>query len=598
MALPQTSRRLCAVAIRQTRFIPIQRRLASTAGFFNPNTSAQQHDQSTTTTTTSPLRPATQASLPHLRPPSRELLTVPSYNDVAELLNAIKAKDQETAWMIYSVLDRAQLLHSLQPIHFSALLKTIRPANPKRFTQDDIAVLTQRFEKVWDDLRSRAEGHSSGPDMLDYTARLEFFVKTRQYPQVDKTWQEIREIASRPGDLRHFHPTLFTYNLILQSCGPRRDLNLAMETMAQMRRAGIHPDNRSWNFLLKVQSAVSHWEGVEASYRTAFFTKGTINPPTTHRMAISLGYRAESLHGGSFQDQPLAKDAQPPALSPTLENVHTLFSYYAYTQDLDQLQAMVDVHVRLFGFVPTTRTYNELIKNALVAGRDDYSIELFRELVKVGENLARLEAAKAAATKNGPTDHQQGEQPPNGEEAAATLAMSTTTTTTTTATTTTSSSVAAVPTTPATEEEIDLIQRGPDTPNETPILSILSSTAALSSTVANKGGVHGPDFYTFQILIANEASHKRWSRAWRWLRLMQEKYGLEPSDSMFKRTLGSMQKKKIDPVYTKALADNWRQVRRMRAAKAGLGHREPTTPQQQQHHEFGTLKDEQASMEV
>ncbi|KAF9977135.1 hypothetical protein BGZ73_006902 [Actinomortierella ambigua] len=580
MALSQTTRRLCVAAVRQTRLIPVQRRMASTTGFFDPNTSAQHHNQDATH-----LRPATQTPSLHLRTTShssRDLLTVPSYKDIAELLNAIKTKDQETAWMIYTVLDRARLLHSLQPVHFSALLKTIRPANPKRFTTDDIAVLTQRFEKVWGDLRSLAEGHRTGPDMIDYTTRLEFYVKTRQYPQVDKTWQEIREIASRPGDPRLFQPTLFTYNLILQSCVPRRDLNLAMETMAQMRRAGVHPDNRSWNFFLKVQSALSHWDGVEASYRTAFFTKDNMNPPVTQRMAITLGYRAASLHGGSFQEQPLDKDAQPPMLSPTLENVHTLFSYYAYTQDLDQLQAMFDVHVRLFGLVPTTKTYNELIKNALVANREDYSIELFRELIKVGENLARLEAAQAAA--NTSQQQQQQQQQLGGETAASATAELT-------ASTTASDVMASVPTTPATEEEIDQIQRSHGAPNETPILPILSSTAALSSTVANKGGVHGPDFYTFQILIDNEASHKRWSRAWRWMRLMQEKYGLEPSDSMFKRTLGSMQKKKVDPSYMKALADNWRQVRRMRAAKAGLGHR-------QQQHEVDASKDERVSMEA
>ncbi|KAG0224370.1 hypothetical protein BGW42_005114 [Actinomortierella wolfii] len=591
MALPQSSRRLCALAVRNTRLISAQRRLASTTGFFNPNSSAHQDDYQDTTNTTSILRPATHApshlSLTHGHH-NRELLMAPSYKDVAELLNALKAKDQETAWMIYTVLDRAHLLHTLLPVHFSALLKAIRPANPKRFTKDDIAVLTQRFEKVWGDLCSLADGHRTGPDMIDYTTRLEFFVKTRQYPQVDKTWQEIREIAARAGDPRHFQPTLFTYNLVLQSCVPRRDLNLAMETMGQMRRSGIQPDSRSWDYILKIQTALSQWDGVEASYRTAFFTKNNINTPQTQRMAISLGYRAASLHGGSFQDQPLEKDAQPPALSPTLENVHTLFSYYAHTQDLDQLQAMFDVHVRLFGMVPTTKTYNELIKNALIAGREDYSIELFRELVKVGENLARLEAARDA------NNNSQDKAQLDGKDTPALASADASSSCTATSTTAITASV-----TPATEEDIDKIQRRPATPSETPILPLLSSSAALSSVVANKGGAHGPDFYTFQILIDNEASHKRWSRAWRWIRLMQEKYGLEPSDSMFKRTLGSMQKKKIDPSYTKALVDNWRQVRRLRAAREGLGYQQQQQQQQwQQQQEGVATKDRPVSMEA
>ncbi|KAF9581286.1 hypothetical protein BGW38_001753 [Lunasporangiospora selenospora] len=337
---------------------------------------------------------------PLLNPLSRGLNLSPTFKDASPLLAAIHSKDQEMTWMVYSALKNAGQLGLLLPLHHSLLLRSIRILDKDRFTQVEAQTLTERFEHVWDGMR---EYHVQ-PDMNDYTARLEFYVNTRQYLKVDQTWKEIRQAAeastgvSRSGGA-WIQPTLYTYNLVIASCVPRKQISLALDTINRMRRAGIKPDNMSWDYILKIHCAMNNWSAVESTFRLAFDTTAlalsTTHPsPDTETsplktteakaMTIPLGQKARSLHGGRAHGatNPLTKGDDK--LTPSLENIHTLFSYYACTQDLDHLRSMFDSHVRLFGLVPTTKTYNEMIKFAFMARRSDDALELFWELESYG----------------------------------------------------------------------------------------------------------------------------------------------------------------------------------------------------------------------
>ncbi|KAF8936086.1 hypothetical protein BGZ47_009657 [Haplosporangium gracile] len=452
------------------------------------------------------------------------LKTSSSYANAAPLLAAIQSKDQDTAWMVYSVLSRAGQLTCLLPIHHTLLLQSIRPENPIRYTRREAATLAERFEQVW---AGMLQCHIQ-PNMNDYTARLELFVGTRQYHLVDSTWTEMREKAvygtdavaaagSSSGNGPLIQPTLHTYNLILQSCVPRKNIGLAMETINGMRRAGVKPDTMSWDFVLQIHTAMKNWQAVETTFRTNFITTSMGATGSQHNqsssfseesMVIPLGQRARSLHGGALtsKSNKSTKVGHKEKLIPSLQNIHTLFSYYAYTQDLEDLRAMFDSHVRLFGLVPTTRTYNEMIKFAFLARRDGDAMDLFRELVQIGQSLERVKSSGG------------GQVQENVESSAESEAHTAT------------------------------------------------STA---------GQVCGPDFDTFKILINNEfiASRNRWGRAAKWIKIMQEGYNLEPSDPMFRRTLVAMKRRRGVEAEIQALQENWDLVRARRSGLASQSTR-------------------------
>lgn len=409
--------------------------------------------------------------------------------------------------MVYSVLSRAGQLSSLLPIHHTLLLQSIRPKNPIRFTRREAATLVERFQQVW---AGMLQCHIQ-PNMNDYTARLELFVGTRQYHLVDSTWTEMREKAvhatdavaaagSNSGNGPLIQPTRHTYNLILQSCVPRKNIGLAMETINGMRRAGVKPDTKSWDFILQIHTAMKNWQAVEATFRTNFITTSMGSTASQYTqanfseesMVIPLGQRARSLHGGALmpKSNKSTKVGHKEKLVPSLQNIHTLFSYYAYTQDLEDLRAMFDSHVRLFGLVPTTRTYNEMIKFAFLARRDGDAMDLFRELVQIGQNLERVKSS-------------------NSEQL---------------------------------QENVES-----------------STELAQTATPTAAGQVCGPDFDTFKILINNEfiASRNRWGRAAKWIKIMQEGYNLEPSDPMFRRTLAAMKRRRGVEAEIQALQENW-----------------------------------------
>ncbi|KAG0292577.1 hypothetical protein BGZ98_002532 [Dissophora globulifera] len=403
------------------------------------------------------------------------LKTSASFEHAAPLLAAIHNKDQDTAWMIYSVLSRAGQLAFLLPLHHSLMLRSIRPSLQYRFTPEGVAQLTERFELVW---RGMQEQAGVEPDINDYLARLEFAVATRQFSMVDATWIEMQERAetttlgsaasnseagaeatttttttstttpttsSRPV----IQPTLYTYNLILQSCVPRKNLSLATQTIAQMRRAGIQPDTMSWDYILQIHTAMRNWQAVESTFRSVFVTTALAMPAqvslgggggsggssyqqqqqqqggplTSEWMTIPLGQRARSLHGGALStnnnnnSNNSNSSTRRQKLVPSLQNIHTLFSYYAYTQDLEELRHMFDSHVRLFGLLPTTRSYNEMIKFAFLAKRDGDGLDLFRELVQIGQNLEKVQsdadrdaAITATATETQGVDHETSSQ--------------------------------------------------------------------------------------------------------------------------------------------------------------------------------------------
>ncbi|GJJ78495.1 hypothetical protein EMPS_10854 [Entomortierella parvispora] len=441
----------------------------------------------------------------------KAMRTSPSYDQAAPLLSAIQSKDQDTAWMIYSVLSRAGQLSSLLPIHHSLLLKSIRPADPKRFTTLEVQKLTKRFEQVWAGMLSC----NIQPDMNNYTTRLEFFVATRQYATVDQTWREMSaEMAGgRASGGPPLLPTLFTYNLILKSCVPRKNIDLASDVIQSMKRAGVQPDTTSWDYVLQVHTAMKNWSAIEAAFRSAFVTtqdSDTTGQPsalslqkayrqqgsTSELMAIPLGQKPRTLHGGTLNTNPANssrnKSTQKSVtkLYPSIQNIHTLFGYYAYTQDIDALRAMFESHVRLFGVVPTTRTYNEMIKFAFLSRRDGDAIDLFKELVQIGQNL-------------------------------------------------------------------DKIQEISDT-------SSSSSMTNPVKTLGSKAPCFGPDFNTFQIMVNSElmGARGRWGRAWRWMQIMQDNYGLLPSDKMFMRTLKAMRRRGADDSTIQALETNWVSVRK------------------------------------
>ncbi|KAG0049747.1 hypothetical protein BGZ83_005430 [Gryganskiella cystojenkinii] len=454
------------------------------------------------------------------------LRTSPSYDQAAPLLSAIQNKDQDTAWMIYSVQSRAGQLSSLLPIHHSLLLKSIRPTDPHRFTTQEIQKLTERFEQVWAGMLSC----QIQPDMNNYTTRLEFFVATRQYTIVDQTWREISAemTGSRASSGAPLLPTLFTYNLILKSCVPRKNIDLAMATIHAMKRAGIHPDTSSWDYVLQVHTAMKNWSAVESTFRSAFITaqdteaSGSTNTlnlqrlyrqqgSTSELMAIPLGQKPRTLHGGALNSGNYVKDGSSGnKLYPSIQNIHTLFAYYAYTQDIDTLRSMFESHVRLLGVVPTTRTYNEMIKFAFLSRRDGDAVDLFKELVQIGQNVEMA--------------HQ------NKKDFITASATNTT---------------------------VD--NSAPQTPG------------------------FGPDFNTFQIMINNEliGMRARWGRAWRWMQIMQESYGLVPSEKMFVRTLTAMRRRGADDSTIQALEANWRAVRERRGGDS-YGGLDPQDQQDQQ----------------
>ncbi|KAG0018172.1 hypothetical protein BGZ80_007473 [Entomortierella chlamydospora] len=379
------------------------------------------------------------------------------------------------------------------------------------------------------------------PDMNDYTARLELFVTTRQHQLVDLTWTEMREKAASSqadGAGPLIQPTLYTYNLILQSCVPRKNIGLAMETITLMRRAGIKPDNMSWDYVLQIHTALKNWKAVESTFQSVFQTAAVStsgnqqlqlsqSSPGSMTMAVPLGQRVRTLHGGAIQ--PNNNNGNSSAnnkekLTPTLQNIHTLFCYYAYTQDLEELRNMFDSHVRLFGLVPTTRTYNEMIKFAFLARQDAEALDLFRELVQIGRNLGNLQA-------------QQNKGDSNTDQGSL---------------------------------------------DSSPALDTQTESHQDSETSQNlsRMQVCGPDFNTFQVLVNNEfiASRNRWGRAWKWIKIMQQEFGLEPSDGMFRRTLASMTRRGGSESDIQELMSNWDQVRARRDGRRVFPRSPTLTP--------------------
>ncbi|KAG0079948.1 hypothetical protein BGZ92_000827 [Podila epicladia] len=541
MALQQASKKILHRSVH-----PIIRRQQSTFSFFSRSQVSSQP---------SPPPPLSSASTN--TPPSLQASSSPyalritsSYSNAAPLLAALQNKDHDTAWMVYSVLARAGLLHTLLPLHHSMLLRSIRPEKSYRFTRTQTATLTDRFEQVWTNMR---QAHIQ-PDMNDHTARLEFFAATRQHYKFDQAWTELKEVAnmgqagsgsniqgvpslsnaSSSSSSQIVQPTIYTYNLVLSSCVPRENIGLAMETMTLMRRAGIKPDNMSWDYVLQIHTAMKNWPAVESTFRSAFITSPQVSTgqmgnnggnsvTRVSHLAIPLGQRARTLHGGagtlynaSRSSSAGQQGSEQQKLVPSLQNIHTLFSFFAYTQDLEELRTMFDGHMRLFGLVPTTRTYNEMIKFAFLARRDGDALELFKELVQIGQNLEKVQSA--------------------GESIVSVQAQMT------------------------------------DGASDSLPLTTVSSSSTGSepspswTTASQPHQVGGPDFDTFKIMINNEliASRNRWGRAWKWIQIMQESYGLEPSDSMFRRTLNSMRRRRGDEATMQALQQNWERVRQRR----------------------------------
>ncbi|KAF9377853.1 hypothetical protein CPC16_011609 [Podila verticillata] len=544
MAFHQASKKILSRSVH-----PIIRRRQSTFSFFSRNQVSSHPSQN-------PPQPVasanTASSLPTYPSSPHALRISPTYSSAAPLLAALQNKDQDTAWMVYSVLARAGLLHTLLPLHHSMVLKSIRPEKSYRFTRTQTATLTERFEQVWANMR---QAHIQ-PDMNDHTARLEFFAATRQHYRFDQAWTELKEAASmgQAGSGSNIHgapslpnvsssssslilqPTIYTYNLVLSSCVSRENIGLAMETMTLMRRAGIKPDNMSWDYVLQIHTAMKNWPAVESTFRSAFITSppgssghvsnsGINNITHASHLAIPLGQRTRTLHGGAYASGhynasrlPLAgqQGIEQHKLVPSLQNIHTLFSYFAYTQDLEELRTMFDGHVRLFGLVPTTRTYNEMIKFAFLARRDGDALELFKELVQIGQNLEKVQSLGESNVSGQP-------QMTNGASESL-------------------------------------------SPTSVPPSTAGSESARYWTTTSQPHQVGGPDFDTFKIMINNEliASRNRWGRAWKWIRIMQESYGLEPSDSMFRRTLISMRRRRGDEATMQALQQNWERVRQRR----------------------------------
>ncbi|KAF8928166.1 hypothetical protein EDD21DRAFT_366567 [Dissophora ornata] len=546
------------ILIRARSRTALARRHQSTFSFFSRN-----QDSPASVLSTKPTRldasETTTSSATYLPRYPNGLKTSSSFANAAPLLAAIQNKDQDTAWMVYSVLSRAGQLSTLLPIHHSLLLQNIRPQLSYRFTPEMAASLTERFEQVWTGM---LQCHIQ-PDMNDYMARLELAVATWQYQMVDQTWAEMREKAglstasaaaasetSSSGNGSSvsvgsvIQPTLYTYNLILQSCVQRKNIGLAMETITLMRRAGVKPDNASWDFVLQIHTAMKNWPALESTFRSAFVTtamtassgaysqqqqsqqQNTYNPPlASELMTIPLGQHARSLHGGAIIPSNNGNRFKE-KLIPTLENVHTLFSYYAYTQDLEDLRHMFDSHVRLFGLVLTTRTYNEMIKFAFLAKRDRDALDLFRELVQIGQNLDKMQS-KTTGHNNDAVDHYNG--------ASVDFDAS------------------------STSQEDQHRHHGQ------------------SKAAPIKMQACGPNWDTFKILINNELidARNRWGRAWKWIQVMQEAYGLEPSDRMYRRTLAAMRRSRggrgADETTIKALQDNWDQVRIRREARIRAG---------------------------
>ncbi|KAF9949480.1 hypothetical protein BGZ72_008761 [Mortierella alpina] len=515
MASHSASQRLCAQIIAQSRSRSslLTKRHQSTFSFFSRSQEpVQPAPLNHTHDSLAPGQPAASASATAAHP--NALKISPAFANAAPLLAAIQSKDQDTAWMVYSVLSRAGQLSSLLPIHHSLLLRSIRPESLRRFTKVEVATLTERIEQVWAGMFQC----QIQPDINDYSARLEFFVHTRQYPMVDMTWTQIRERATAATDAASvtatgppIQPTLHMYKLVLQSCVPRKNIGLAMETITLMRRAGIKPDSKCWDYVLQIHTAMKNWAAVENTFRSAFITTAVSgsahstqsshgsNGSLKSSMIIPLGQRPTSLHGGPLTSSNTVRVGSKDKLVPTLENIHTLFSFYAYTQDLEDLRSMFDSHVRLFGLVPTTRTYNEMIKFAFLAQKDSDGMDLFRELVQIGQNMDKVQQN---------TNNEQ-----HKSEAAASAGS----------------------------------EGSLDQPSEAPPLQVF-----------------GPDFDTFQILINNELimNRKRWGRAWKWIQVMQDGYGLEPSDAMFRRTLTAMKRRRgADEATIQALQENWDRVR-------------------------------------
>ncbi|KAF9309446.1 hypothetical protein BG003_009763 [Podila horticola] len=561
MALQQASKKMLPRLIH-----PIIKRQQSTFSFFSRSQASSQ-----------PSSPPPQPSAPINTSPSllessspHALRISSTYSNAAPLLAALQNKDQDTAWMVYSVLARAGLLHTLLPLHHSMLLKSIRPEKSYRFTRTQTATLTERFEQVWANMR---QTHIQ-PDMNDHTARLEFFAATRQHHKFDQAWTELKEVAnmSQAGSGSNIHgapslssvsssssslilqPTIYTYNLVLSSCVPRENIGLAMETMTLMRRAGIKPDNMSWDYVLQIHTCMKNWPAVESTFRSAFVmspqgsnglmgNSGGNNITHSSHLAIPLGQRARTLHGGASNLHSASRSSsaghqgsEQQKLIPSLQNIHTLFSYFAYTQDLEELRTMFDGHIRLFGLVPTTRTYNEMIKFAFLARRDGDALELFKELVQIGQNLEKVQNAAGSAVSEEP------QMTGGTSESLSSTSVSS---------------------------------------------SATGSEPSPWKTSSQPQQVGGPDFDTFKIMINNEliASRNRWGRAWKWIQIMQESYGLEPSDSMFRRTLNSMRRRRGDEATMHALQQNWERVRQQRDGNSQAQEAATIDDEQQENRE-------------
>ncbi|KAI1314870.1 hypothetical protein EDD11_001592 [Mortierella claussenii] len=527
------------------------------------------------------------------------LKTSSSYATAAPLLIALQNKDQDLAWLAYTNLRRTGQLSKLLPIHHTLLLRSIRPENAVRFTEDEIVMLIERFDQIWTGmLQCRIH-----PDLNDYTARLELSVATRRFQMVDLTWAEIKEkagltdggvgrsraigtgINGRAGSrVPTIQPHVYTYNLILHSCVPRKDIGLALETITLMRRAGVKPDNMSWDYVLQVQTALKDWQAVENLYRSVFLTapEGGLEgnelllqqlqqqiqrklQKHSVLMTLPLGQRARTLHGGdrslSISSSRTGSRMDRDKLIPSIENVHTLFSYYAHTRDLDDLRNMFDSHVRLFGLVPTTRTYNEMMKFAFLTDQEEDGWELFKELVQIGYNLERIQADQLDRKQRLKSSSSKIFAFGDGvlqDDIVEVLFSSRTTRSSTSSTTVTSA-------TPLQDF---------NTPNgETSSLSSSSQPLASSqppaSLQASTSQACGPDFHTFRILIDNElkGARHRWSRAWKWIQVMQEVYALEPSDAMFQSTLISMRHCKAGESDMTTLKANWEQIQAQRTAQ-------------------------------
>ncbi|KAF9426011.1 hypothetical protein BGZ76_002964 [Entomortierella beljakovae] len=530
------------VLIRARTRTALTKRYQSTFSFFSHSQDSASKTTATHPATLNPIedKSGDLAESSRLLYP-KALKTSPSYANAAPLLSAIQNKDQDTAWMVYSVMSRAGQLSSLLPIHHSLLLKSIRPRLSYRHTKEEADILIERHQHVWAGMLAC----DIQPDMNDYTARLELLVAIKQHSLLDLTWTEMRskfESSSSSvganmggaggggGGRSLIQPTVYTYNLILQSCVVRKNIGKALETISLMRRMGVKPDTMSWDFVLQIYTELKDWASVESTFRAVFQTAPVGSPETLPQhhmvenlkpelMVVPLGQRVRTLHGGSTLSKNNVKGQsrvnEKEKLVPSLQNIHTLFSYYAYTQDLEDLRNMFDSHCRLFGLVPTTRTYNELIQFSFLARQDEEGMALFRELVSIGKNLEKLQSQQNKA---------------NGEDPGQ---------------------------------------------NSVDQSSIQDSQDNQSIQIC------GPDFDTFKILINKEliASRNRWGRAWKWIRIMQDVYGLEPSDAMFRRTLASMQRRFGTESDVQALQSNWDQVRARRdGRRAGSFPSQPTPP--------------------